>query len=63
MKRYKLYAGTTQDKDFVTEVAVPHFIHGEPDVLIWGNRYFKRSGDVDQELNWKYIECFVYAVA
>lgn len=62
-KTVRLYTGTTEEKGFVAEVKIPRFAHGgDPDVLIWGQRFFKRSGAVDSNMEWKYLECFVYCV-
>ena len=63
-KEVELYRGTTlAPRDLVAKVPVPRFAGGhEPDVIIWGNRVFKRSGDVNENLDWKYLECFAYTV-
>jgi len=61
-KEFGLYTGTMQPKDLVAKVKVPRFAKGEPDVIQWGSRYFKRSGHTDENQEWKYLECFVYAV-
>lgn len=54
MRKVQLITGG--DRGFVAEVDVPPFLT-MPDVLIWGERYFKRESD---DL---YVEAFTYWVA
>ena len=62
-KVVRLYTGTTEEKGFVAEVVIPRFVNGgDPDMLVWGNRCFKRSGAVHTDMEWKYLECFVYVI-
>lgn len=61
-KNVRLYTGTTEEKGFVAEVRIPKFVGGDPDMIIWGSRAFKRSGAVHTDMEWKYLECFVYVV-
>jgi hypothetical protein len=61
-KELQLFTGTMEPKDLVARVRVPRFKGGDPDIIIYGTRHFKRSGHVDEKQEWKYIEAFVYAV-
>ena len=59
----ELYASSTKATNLVTKAVIPKFLDGvEPDVLIWGSRFFKKAADRDENGNWKYVECFVYTV-
>lgn len=55
MRRIKLYVTAIADENFVSEAQLPPF-QSAPDVVIWGNRVFKRESDD------AYIECFFYAI-
>lgn len=62
MKKVKLF---TADGGFVADVKIPPFLPGkDPDVIMWGQRFFKRHSEVRSPDGdyLDYRECFVYAV-
>lgn len=59
MKRVKLYSSLEGgNATYVTTAIIPDF-QSMPDVLLWGNRVFKKTG---LEANPHYVECFAVAV-
>jgi len=62
-KTFELYTRSTKPENLVVRAIVPKMADGlEPDVLIWGSRFFKRSGETDKKGDWRYIECRAHSI-